>query len=86
MKKVYFYTTAALMALLGWTVGVYFLDCGSWGAAAAVTIAFVKALVIALYFMHLRYSTRLTIIFAGAGLFWLLVLFVLTFSDYATRL
>lgn len=86
MKKVYYYATAALMALLGLTVAVSLLDLGAWGVVVAVTIAFAKALVIVLYFMHVRYSSRLTMLFAGAGLFWLLVLFALTFSDYATRM
>lgn len=83
--KVYLYTAAALMVLLGLTVAVSFLQIGAWGVVIAVTIAFAKALVIALFFMQVRYSSRLTMLFAGAGVFWLLVLFALTFADYSTR-
>jgi cytochrome c oxidase subunit 4 len=41
---------------------------------------------VVLYFMHVRYSSRLTWIFVGAGVFWLLILFILTFADYITRI
>src|SRR5947208_2076914 len=51
----------------------------------ALTIATCKALIVVLYFMHVRYSPRLTWIFAGAGIFWLMIMFVLMISDYATR-
>lgn len=84
-KKVYYYVAAALLALLALTVGVSYLPLGSWGLVVAMTIAFSKALVIALYFMHVRYASRLTMLFAAAGIFWLLVMFALTFGDYATR-
>ena len=57
----------------------------AFGVVAALTIAFSKAVLIILYFMHVRYSSRLTMVMAGAGFFWLVILFALTFSDYLTR-
>ncbi len=84
-KKVYYSAAGALLVLLALTVGVSYLPLGSWGPAVAMTIACSKALVIALYFMHIRYASRLTMLFAAAGIFWLLVMFALTFGDYATR-
>jgi cytochrome c oxidase subunit 4 len=42
-------------------------------------------LIVILYFMHLRYSSRLTWVVAGAGFFWLFILMALTMSDYLTR-
>ena len=81
---------AALIALTGLTVAVAFFDLGGGrlhfvNAIVAITIAVVKALLVVLYFMHVRYSSRLTWIFVGAGVFWLLILFVLTLADYLSR-
>lgn len=84
-RKTYFFTAAALMVLLALTVAASFVRLGPWGVVVAMTIASAKALVIALFFMHLRYSSRLTMVFAAAGVFWLIVMFALTFGDYATR-
>ncbi len=50
-----------------------------------MTIATVKAVLVLLYFMHVRYSSRLTWIFVAAGFFWFLILVGFTFSDYASR-
>lgn len=84
-RSTYYKVTAALMVLLGLTVGVSFVPLGSFGVVAALTIAGSKAVLILLYFMHVRYSSRLTMLLAGAGFFWLLILFALTFSDYVSR-
>jgi cytochrome c oxidase subunit 4 len=51
----------------------------------ALTIASVKATLVVLYFMHVRYSSRLVWVILIAALFWMGILFALTFSDYATR-
>ena len=82
----YFAVFTALFALTALTTGVAFIDLGGIGnVAVALTIAVIKAVLVALYFMHLRYSSRLTIIFAGAGIFWLGILVALTLSDYISR-
>jgi cytochrome c oxidase subunit 4 len=82
----YFAVFIALLALTALTTGVAFLDLGGVGnVAVALAIAVGKAALVALYFMHLRYSSRLTVLFAGAGLFWLGILVVLTLSDYLSR-
>lgn len=82
----YFAVFTALLALTALTTGVAFIDLGGIGnVAVALTIAVIKAVLVALYFMHLRYSSRLTIIFAGAGIFWLGIMIVLTLSDYLSR-
>jgi cytochrome c oxidase subunit 4 len=52
---------------------------------AAMTIAVTKAVLIILYFMHVLYSSRLSWVWVGAGFFWLVIMFALTFSDYLTR-
>lgn len=51
----------------------------------ALTIAVAKATLVVLYFMHVRYSTRLIWVVVVAGFFWLGILFVLTMSDYLSR-
>lgn len=75
----------ALMVLLVLTVAVAFLDLGNLGLAIAMTIAVIKALLILLYFMHVRFSSPLTWIFSGAAFFWLAIMFALTLNDYLTR-
>lgn len=84
--KVYLLVFIALMVLLGSTIGASFLDLGPFNAVTALVIAGLKALLIILYFMHVRYShSRLPWVFAGAGFFWLLILIVLAISDYLSR-
>jgi len=51
----------------------------------AMTIAVIKATLVVLYFMHVRYSSRLIWLIFASALFWMGILFALTFSDYLTR-
>jgi cytochrome c oxidase subunit 4 len=51
----------------------------------AMTIAITKATFVVLYFMHVRYSARLIWVIVASALFWLVIMFALTFSDYWTR-
>lgn len=81
----YYKVTAALMVLLVLTVAVSFIPLGDFGIVAALAIAFAKAVVIALFFMHLRYSSSLIKVLAVAGVFTLAIMLALTFSDYLTR-
>jgi len=68
------------------TAWVAFYDFpGPLNAVIALTIACVKAALVVLFFMHLRYSARLTWVILGAAIFWLAIMFALTFSDYSTR-
>ena len=83
--RLYFLIWSALMLLLFATWGVAQFDLGKFNIVAAMTIAIVKMLMVILVFMHLRYSSRLTWIFAAAGFFWLLIMFTLTMGDYTTR-
>jgi cytochrome c oxidase subunit IV len=84
-KKKYYLVFAALMLLLAGTVGVAYIHLGRLNVFAALTIAFIKATLIILYFMHVRYSSRLLWVFVAAGFFWLGIMFALSFSDYLTR-
>jgi cytochrome c oxidase subunit 4 len=81
----YYLVFAALIGLTVLTVCVSFLELGTWHTAVGVGIGVVKALLVALFFMHLWGSTRLTWLVVAAGLFWLGILMALTLSDYLTR-
>ena len=74
-----------LVLLLVLTLGLGYLPLGSANIAVALTIAVAKGIIVVLIFMKLAHSPPLTWIFAGAGLFWLALLFGLTYTDYATR-
>ncbi len=76
---------AALMILLVATIGVAYLDLGSVGLAIAMIIATTKAVLIILYFMHVRFASRITWIFSSAAFFWLLIMLALSLNDYLTR-
>jgi cytochrome c oxidase subunit 4 len=84
-RKIYFLIFGALMVLTGATVWVANYDLGTWNAIVALTIAVMKATLVVLYFMHVRYSSKLTWVFVCAGLVWLIILFSFTLSDYLTR-
>ena len=83
--RVYYLIFAALMVGTAITVGVAFVDLGPLNAIVALTIAVLKATLVVLFFMHVRYSTRLTWAVVMGGVFWLGILLALTFSDYLTR-
>jgi cytochrome c oxidase subunit IV len=81
----YYWNFAALMVLLVLTLVAAMFDLGEFNTIIALTIAVAKALLVVLYFMHLRWSTALVRVFAGAALFWLTILFTLTLDDYFSR-
>ena len=83
--KVYFTIYALLLVLTATTVAVAFVDIGLLNNVVALTIAVSKALLVILYFMHVRYGTRLTWLVVSAGFVWLLILIVFTLSDVLTR-
>ena len=84
-KKIFIRVWVGLLALLALTWGLAQLNLGRYNAVAALTIAVVKMLLVLLYFMHVRYSPRLTWIFVAAGFIWLLIMVDLTLSDYFSR-
>ena len=85
-RKVYFAIFGALMVGTAATVIVAFIDLGGqFNTVVALTIAVIKATLVVLYFMHVRYSARLIWLVIGSALFWLAIMFAITFSDYWTR-
>ena len=84
--RIYISIFLILMVGTGLTVLAAFRDFpGPLNAVVALTIAVVKATFVVLYFMHVRYSSRLVWLVIAAALFWLAIMFALTISDYSTR-
>ena len=83
--KIYYAIFATLMVLTGVTVAVAYIDLGRLNAVVALAIACFKAMIVVLYFMHVKYSTGLIKITVIAGLYWMGIIFVLTLGDYLTR-
>ena len=84
-KRVYFTIFGLLLFFTGLTVWVASLDLGALNTVVALAIAVTKALLVALWFMHIKYSKRLTQIVVASGLFWLVIMVALTMFDYSTR-
>lgn len=85
-RYIYYGVFVALLLLTLLTWGVSRLHLGSpLDIMVALTIAIVKAVLVVLFFMHVRYSSRLTWVFVGAGVAWLGHMLILTMSDYVTR-
>ncbi|MEX0776888.1 MAG: cytochrome C oxidase subunit IV family protein [Phycisphaeraceae bacterium] len=83
--KIYFLVFAALMVLLVLTVSVAYLHLGALALTITLLIAATKAAIVMLFFMHVKYSSPISRIFALAGVVWLGIMLALTFSDFQTR-
>jgi cytochrome c oxidase subunit IV len=83
--RIYYAIFAILMVCTAITVGVAFVDLGPLNVVVALSIAVFKAVLVVLFFMHVKYSTRLTWAVVVGSVFWLGIMLVLTMSDYLTR-
>jgi cytochrome c oxidase subunit IV len=83
--RIYLAIFAALLIFTTLTYFAAFKDFGLLNTIIAVTIAVIKATLVVLYFMHLRYSDRLYWVVVIAGFAWLGILLGLTLSDYYSR-
>jgi cytochrome c oxidase subunit 4 len=81
----YFIIFGALMVLTIVTVAVAYVDLGNVNVAVALAVAVVKATLVVLFFMHVKYASRLTQLVVLSSLAWLGFLFFITLSDYLTR-
>ena len=84
-RSLYYLIFLALMVGTILTVLVAKYDLGALNNVVMLTIACGKALLVILFFMHVRWSSRLTWVIAGSGFFWLLILLGITMTDYMTR-
>jgi cytochrome c oxidase subunit 4 len=83
--RTYYFNFAALVALTVITVGLSMLRMHPWHLAVGSAIGALKVCLVALFFMHLIRGPARTWLAAGVGLFWLLILLVLSMTDYFTR-
>ena len=84
-RKIYFAVAAALMILLVATYAAAQIDLGPFNIVVALAIAFTKAILVVLFFMEVRWSSRLTWVVAAAGVMWLALLIGGTLDDFLTR-
>lgn len=85
--KLYVTIWITLLCLTIITAGVAFINLGPLNTVVALVIATFKALLVVLFFMHVKYaSEKLTKMVVVAAIFWLFILLVLSMADYATRL
>lgn len=83
--RLYITIFGSLMVFTAITVAVAFVNLGALNFPVALSIAIVKATLVVLFFMHLKYSSRLTKLVCGSAFFFLFVLFGLTMTDYLSR-
>ncbi len=84
--KIYLLILTALLVGTAVTVWVAQIDLGPWSLAVALTIAVIKATLVVLFFMHMKYSHRLNWIFFAAAIIWLVLLISMTLVDIIARL
>jgi cytochrome c oxidase subunit 4 len=82
---VYLVILCALLFGTGLTVWASYVDLGIFNPIIALAIACTKATLVVLFFMHVKYSTRLTMLTVGAGIFMFLTLISMTLADYISR-
>ncbi len=76
---------ATLMVLTLVTVLASFAELGVFNIVVALLIATIKGTLVVLFFMHLRYSPKLTMVVVISSVFFLGILFALTMTDYLSR-
>jgi len=81
------YLTIVVILLIGTglTVGASYLELGIFNPIVALAIAVIKATLVVLFFMHVKYSTKLTKLTVGAGIFTFITLVSMTLADYISR-
>ena len=83
--KLYFAIFATLMVLTAMTVYVAFIDLGTMNTFVALAVAVTKATLVILFFMHVKYSSKLTWLVVASGFFFLAIMLALTMSDIVSR-
>ena len=84
-KKVYLVIFGTLLGFTALTTGMAYVDLGQWNTIVALIIACCKATLVVLFFMHLRWSTRLMRVALLSALLWLAILISLTTTDFCSR-
>jgi len=84
-KRIYFFIFGSLLAMTALTTAMAYVDLGKWNTVVALVIACCKATLVVLFFMHLRWSTRLMRTVLLSALLWLAILIGLTTTDFFSR-
>ncbi len=84
-RTTYFGVFGALLVLTALTVIAANFNFGKMNDIVAMTIAVTKMMLVLLFFMHVRYSSRLIWVIVASMFFWLLILLLLTLTDYTSR-
>jgi cytochrome c oxidase subunit 4 len=84
-KSLYYAVFGALIVGTLLTYAAARVDLGPLNNVVMLTIAVTKALLVILYFMHVRWGTRLTWLVVASGFFWLLIMFSVTMTDFLSR-
>jgi cytochrome c oxidase subunit 4 len=84
-KRIYFVIFGSLLALTALTTGMAHVNLGPWNTIVALVIACCKATLVVLFFVHLRWSTRLMRVVLLSALLWLVILISLTTTDFFSR-
>jgi cytochrome c oxidase subunit 4 len=84
-KSMYYTIFGILMVMTALTVYAAFHHLGVFNFPVAIGIAITKATLVVLFFMHAKYSSRLTKLFVGMSFFFLAIMFALTLTDYMSR-
>ena len=82
---VYVVILFALLVGTALTIWASYVDMGVWNPIIAIAIACTKATLVVLFFMHVKYSSKLTVLTVGAGVFMFLTLISMTLADYISR-
>jgi len=83
--KVYVAVGSALLVLTATTCAVSYVELGIFNPIVALAIAVLKAMLVVLFFMHMKYSPKLTKLTAISGIFIFLGLISMTLADYISR-
>jgi cytochrome c oxidase subunit 4 len=83
--KTYLSILVLLLVMTALTTGAAFINMGVFSPIVALAIACFKAVMVILFFMHIRYSSKVMMLTVGAGFFTFLVLITMTLCDYISR-
>jgi cytochrome c oxidase subunit 4 len=83
--RTYVAVYGVLMVLTATTVAVSRINLGEFNFVVAMTIAVAKAVLVIMFFMHVKQASALTKLFVGAGFFWVAIMIVFVLSDYVSR-
>lgn len=83
--RVYWGVFLSLLVLTGVTTGIAYIDLGRFNLVVALAIAVFKATLVVLFFMHVKYSTKLTKTIVASGFVFLLIMVFFTMTDLLTR-